>query len=58
MSSYPFLQFGSSLPINDQDRIMSELAGNTHKAKLAASLLLTFPGIPYIYYGEENRNDW
>jgi alpha-amylase len=53
MSSYPFLQFGSFLTNHDQDRIMSELAGNTHKAKLAASLLLTFPGIPYIYYGEE-----
>jgi alpha-amylase len=38
---------------HDQDRVMSQLQGNMIKAKQAAHLLLTFPGIPYIYYGEE-----
>lgn len=38
---------------HDQNRIMSELQGNPDKAKMAASLLLTLPGSPYIYYGEE-----
>ncbi len=38
---------------HDQDRIGSVLAGNTEKLKLAASILLTLPGQPYIYYGEE-----
>ena len=38
---------------HDQNRIMSELNGNTAKAKVAAALLFTLPGSPYIYYGEE-----
>ncbi len=38
---------------HDQDRIMSELSGNEAKARLAASILLTLPGQPYVYYGEE-----
>jgi hypothetical protein len=32
---------------------MDVLGGNIAKAKVAASLLLTIPGIPYLYYGEE-----
>ena len=38
---------------HDQDRIMSELSGSEAKARLAASILLTLPGQPYLYYGEE-----
>ena len=38
---------------HDQNRILSELGGDIRKARLAAALLLTFPGAPYIYYGEE-----
>lgn len=38
---------------HDQNRTMSVLNGDVNKAKLAASLLLTLPGNPYIYYGEE-----
>ncbi len=38
---------------HDQNRIASELNGNKPKLKLAASLLMTLPGSPYIYYGEE-----
>ena len=38
---------------HDQPRAMSELANDSNKAKLAASLLLTLPGTPFIYYGEE-----
>jgi alpha-amylase len=38
---------------HDQNRIMSELKGNINKAKVASSILLTLPGSPYIYYGEE-----
>jgi glycosidase len=37
---------------HDQDRIMS-LIDDPRQAKLAASILLTLPGIPFIYYGEE-----
>ena len=38
---------------HDQDRILSDLNGDVNKAKMAAALLLTLPGSPYIYYGEE-----
>lgn len=37
---------------HDQPRTTSVL-GNHEKSKLAASLLLTMPGTPFIYYGEE-----
>jgi glycosidase len=34
-------------------RPYDQLGGNVDKCKLAASLLFTLPGIPFIYYGEE-----
>jgi alpha-amylase len=36
-----------------QNRVISELHNDIAKAKVAASILLTLPGTPYIYYGEE-----
>lgn len=38
---------------HDQNRAMSFLENNEDKARLAASILLTLPGAPYLYYGEE-----
>jgi glycosidase len=38
---------------HDQNRIMSELADNSDKARSAAGILFTLPGTPYVYYGEE-----
>jgi alpha-amylase len=38
---------------HDQNRVMSNFKGDITKAKMAASILLTLPGTPYIYYGEE-----
>lgn len=38
---------------HDQTRLLSELKGDINKNKIAAALLLTMPGTPYIYYGEE-----
>ena len=38
---------------HDQNRVMTQLEGDVPHAKMAASLLLTLPGNPYIYYGEE-----
>ena len=38
---------------HDQDRIASLYGPDPVKLKLAASILLTLPGTPYIYYGEE-----
>ena len=50
---YPFLQYGTFLTNHDQNRVMNVLGQDIKKAKLAASLYLTMPGIPYLYYGEE-----
>ncbi|MEY4595582.1 MAG: hypothetical protein RIQ47_1992, partial [Bacteroidota bacterium] len=38
---------------HDQNRIMNNVRYDEKKAKLAASILLTLPGSPYLYYGEE-----
>jgi glycosidase len=38
---------------HDMNRIRSTLGGDIQKSKLAASILLTLPGTPYLYYGEE-----
>ncbi len=38
---------------HDMPRVMTEVKGNQDQAKMAASLLLTLPGNPFIYYGEE-----
>lgn len=38
---------------HDQTRTMTELDGHAGRARLAASLLLTLPGFPFLYYGEE-----
>ncbi len=51
-ASYPPNQFGIFLTNHDQNRVMSVLR-DTAKAKLAAALLLTSPGVPFLYYGEE-----
>jgi glycosidase len=38
---------------HDMDRAMSQLNGDQDKAQAGAAILLTSPGIPFIYYGEE-----
>ncbi|MDQ8733804.1 alpha-amylase family glycosyl hydrolase [Paenibacillus sp. LHD-38] len=38
---------------HDQNRVMTVLNGNLDHAKMAAAMLLTLPGTPYLYYGEE-----
>jgi glycosidase len=47
------LQFAPFLTNHDQDRLMTQLASNPGKVKTAASMLLTAPGVPFLYYGEE-----
>lgn len=53
METYPFLQFGTFLTNHDINRVMNRLGHSEQKAKLAANILLTLPGVPYVYYGEE-----
>jgi len=50
---YPPGQFAAFLRNHDMDRTLSALDGNENKARTAATLLLTSPGVPFIYYGEE-----
>jgi len=38
---------------HDQQRVMSQLDDNMAHMRVAAALLLTLPGHPFIYYGEE-----
>ncbi len=50
---YPPGGYATFLTNHDQTRVMTELGGSLERAKLAAGLLLTHPGVPFIYYGEE-----
>ncbi|HLQ57874.1 MAG TPA: alpha-amylase family glycosyl hydrolase [Gemmatimonadales bacterium] len=38
---------------HDQTRTMTALGNDTAGARLAATILLTLPGVPFVYYGEE-----
>jgi len=38
---------------HDMVRLASELGAESAKQKLAAAILLTLPGVPFLYYGEE-----
>ena len=38
---------------HDQKRVASELGNEPAKLKSAAAILLTLPGVPFLYYGEE-----
>jgi glycosidase len=38
---------------HDQPRTRTELGGDMAKSRLASLLLLTMPGVPFVYYGEE-----
>ncbi len=51
--AYPGRQFASFVTNHDQDRIASRLGELPGRLKLAASLLLAGPGVPFLYYGEE-----
>ncbi len=49
----PLRFFAPFLTNHDQERIAYQLAEHDAKAKLAAAMLFSSPGTPYIYYGEE-----
>ena len=53
VAGYPAGQYAVFLTNHDQNRVMSELNTNADKARLAGTILLTAPGVPFIYYGEE-----
>jgi alpha-amylase len=51
--AFPNGQVGTFLTNHDQNRVLYELGGDVDKAKNAATILLTTPGVPFVYYGEE-----
>ncbi|MHB8958764.1 MAG: alpha-amylase family glycosyl hydrolase [Candidatus Limnocylindrales bacterium] len=53
VTAWPANQEGTFLTNHDQERVMTTLGGRMDEARLAALLLLTEPGVPFIYYGEE-----
>ena len=44
---------GTFLSNHDQARFATQLKGDLEAAKRAAAVLLTGPGVPFVYYGEE-----
>src|SRR5579883_82451 len=38
---------------HDRDRVLDQLHGNMSHMRVAAAMLLTMPGHPFVYYGEE-----
>ena len=53
IQDFPEQDNSNFLTNHDQNRLMSQVLGDEEKAKVAAAVLLTAPGIPFIYYGEE-----
>jgi|GEM_PF-374251 glycosidase len=49
----PALQFATFLTNHDLDRLMNQMGYDLNKARAAAAILLTAPGVPFLYYGEE-----
>jgi alpha-amylase len=52
-AALPAHRWSPFLRNHDQTRTLTELKGDVNAAKLAATLLLTMPGLPFVYYGEE-----
>jgi glycosidase len=53
MDAYPFHQYATFLTNHDQMRVFSQLGANAGRNRVAAAVLLTLPGVPFLYYGEE-----
>jgi glycosidase len=49
----PPYRWSPLLSNHDGARVMTMLGRDMAKARLAATLLLTLPGLPFVYYGEE-----
>ena len=53
LAAFPPGQFATFLTNHDQGRVATQLFKDPAGNKLAATVLLTMPGVPFIYYGEE-----
>ena len=52
LRAFPAGQYGVFLTNHDQNRVASRLS-SVADARLAATILFTLPGTPFVYYGEE-----
>lgn len=52
-AALPAWRWSPFLRNHDQTRTLTVLEGDVARARLAAALLLTLPGLPFVYYGEE-----
>ncbi len=52
-AAFPSHQYATFLTNHDIKRVMTVLNGNMAQAKAAATIYLTSPGVPFVYYGEE-----
>jgi glycosidase len=50
---YPPGQYATFLTNHDHERAMTQLGEKEAKARVAAAIYLTLPGVPFVYYGEE-----
>ena len=53
LAAFPPGQFATFLTNHDQGRVATQLFKDPAGNKVAATVLLTMPGVPFIYYGEE-----
>lgn len=51
--TYPAGRWAPFLTNHDQPRVMTQLKGDAAQARVAAIAMLTLPGTPFVYYGEE-----
>ena len=49
----PYQRWAPFLSNHDQERVMTTLGNQQGRMKIAAAALLTLPGLPFLYYGEE-----
>jgi alpha-amylase len=49
----PAWRWSPFLRNHDQPRTVTEFGGDVERAKVAAAIQLTLPGLPFVYYGEE-----
>ena len=52
-SFFPPGRWAPFLTNHDQPRVMTQLGSDAARAKIAAIAMLTLPGTPFVYYGEE-----
>lgn len=52
-AAVPAWRWSPFLRNHDQTRTLTFLHDDAARARVAATLLLTFPGLPFVYYGEE-----